>query len=408
MTRVRLQVGATAVDFDVEERYQVMGRVKSAPRPLADVRAATRAALEQPLGFPPLRTALTPDDHVAIVVDESLGRLPEVLEALLDHLSEAAVAAERITFLCPPRRAGAPIIPWRDTLPARFAAAGVEVHDPADRTKLAYLAATKAGRAVYLNRTVVDADQVIVVGSLRYDAALGYGGELADLFPALSDEATRGEWSRLPGAIVPAGKSSRLREEIEEVAWLLGVPFLLLAIPAVGDELSALTGGLTGEAFPAAKQRLDEAWSLRVPQSAELVVAALAGAAATHTFAHVADAFLQASRVVQPGGRIVVLSQMQAAQLGDDAALLRGAESFVAALAEARKDKHADAAALWNLATAAQRGTLHLLADMPREAVEDLNLIALDRPEQVERLIHDAVSYLFLQDAHRMRTRVEG
>ena len=53
---------------------------------------------------------------------------------------------------------------------------------------LANLASTKAGRRVYLNRSLVDADQLIVVGRFHYDPMLGYAGGLSDLFPALSDD----------------------------------------------------------------------------------------------------------------------------------------------------------------------------------------------------------------------------
>ena len=66
-----------------------------------------------------------------------------------------------------------------------------EIHDPADRRKLAYLATTGAGRRVYLNRTLVDADFVIVLSGRDYDPLTGYAGAEVAVFPALSDEETR-------------------------------------------------------------------------------------------------------------------------------------------------------------------------------------------------------------------------
>ena len=49
-------------------------------------------------------------------------------------------------------------------------------HDPADRSRMAYLSSTKEGRRVYLNRHVTDADVVIPVGRVGYDPVLGYRG----------------------------------------------------------------------------------------------------------------------------------------------------------------------------------------------------------------------------------------
>ena len=55
---------------------------------------------------------------------------------------------------------------------------------------LAYLAATKEGRRIYLNRLLTDADVVIPVGRLGYDPILGHRGPWSVLFPELSDRAT--------------------------------------------------------------------------------------------------------------------------------------------------------------------------------------------------------------------------
>src|SRR5689334_5817985 len=85
-----------------------------APPPLADPVGAVRAALESPLRYPALRRALTPDDHVTVVVDEHLPRLPELVNAVLEHVLSAGVDPAAITLLCPP---SASRQPWLDALP---------------------------------------------------------------------------------------------------------------------------------------------------------------------------------------------------------------------------------------------------------------------------------------------------
>src|SRR4030095_6322555 len=119
--------------------------------PLADVSVAVHAALEQPFGFPPLRRALTPDDHVAVVVDESLVALPRLLPPILEHVQQAGVQMQRVTLVCAPPSRGQP---WLEELPDQFQDVHVEVHQPDDRKKLAYLATMRQGRRLYLNRTV--------------------------------------------------------------------------------------------------------------------------------------------------------------------------------------------------------------------------------------------------------------
>src|SRR5262245_57753025 len=121
-------------------RRQVAGGAAADPTVSADPAAAIRDALEQPRGFPPLRRALTPDDHVAIFVDERLPHLPELLVPVLEHLRSAGVAPSGITLLCSRPSTGQP---WAERLPEHFQDVHIEVHDPSQRRKLSYLATTR-------------------------------------------------------------------------------------------------------------------------------------------------------------------------------------------------------------------------------------------------------------------------
>jgi hypothetical protein len=83
---MRVQFGQREGELDLPaENIVAVRRAPIAP-PLADPAASVAAALEQPHGFPPLRRALTPDDHVAVAVDESLAGLPRLLPPVLRHL----------------------------------------------------------------------------------------------------------------------------------------------------------------------------------------------------------------------------------------------------------------------------------------------------------------------------------
>src|SRR6516225_5238947 len=98
--RIAMDCGLDRLEFEVAEDKLIPG--PQPPPALPDPAAAVRAALESPFGFPPLRRALTPDDHVTIVVDEELPHLAGLLTPILDHVTAAGVTPEAITLLCPP------------------------------------------------------------------------------------------------------------------------------------------------------------------------------------------------------------------------------------------------------------------------------------------------------------------
>src|SRR5262245_45558585 len=99
--RIALACGRERLEFEIPEGKLLA--TAPAPPALADPAGAVRASLEVPFhNFPPLRRALTPDDHLAVLVDEQLPALGSLLVPLLEHVLSAGVAPERVTLLLPP------------------------------------------------------------------------------------------------------------------------------------------------------------------------------------------------------------------------------------------------------------------------------------------------------------------
>jgi nickel-dependent lactate racemase len=395
--RIGIRYGREHLDVTVRDG-SLVGTRREPPVPgLPDPVAAVRAALEAPHGFPALRLALTPDDHVAVVIEEHLPHFVELLTAVLEHIRQADVAPEAITLLCP---ASSHEQPWLDGLPEEFQDVHVEVHDPADRRHLSYLATTKHGRRVYLNRTVVDADQVVILAGRSYDPLLGYAGGESALYPALSDRATQQETG--DGLALASGelKPAALHHEAAEVAWLLGVPFLVQIIEGAGEDIAHVVAGPV-DTGSEGQRLLEERWRVVVERPADTVVATLSGDPDRHDFADLARALACAARVVRPGGRIVLLTQAAPA-LGPGAELLRQADDPEAALALLREQRPPDLAAAMLWAGAALEARIYLLSGLPQERAEELFTTPLDHADQVQRLLEGEGTCLVLEDAHKV------
>lgn len=394
--RVGIDFGLNHVDVEVPDGSLVESRRQSAPPPVADPAAALTAALEQPLRFPPLRRALTPDDHVVIVVDEHLPHREDLLPPLLAHVASAGVALTSVTLLF-----GSPTSQeqWLESLPPESRKIQVEVHDPANRDHLAYLATTRRGRRLYLNRTVVDADQVVVLSRRGYDPLAGYSGAEAALYPALSDEATRSELYQRLSMEVPGDEPWPVRQEANEVAWLLGAPFILQVIEGEGESIGDILGGMV-ETSADGERLLDARWRIRAATTADTVVASIAGDPVHHDFTDLARALGCAARVVKPDGRIVLLTQA-APELGAAAELLResGEPEQVLRKVHDRPSPEMIAAFYW--ASAVSRASIYLLSGINAEAAEELFTTPLEHPGQVQRLLAGNGSCLFLPDAHK-------
>ncbi len=384
--------------LDVEvDAYKLVRSYRAAPAPaLTDVGAAVREALERPLDYPPLRRALTPDDHVAIVVDETVPQLPRVLVPILEHVCAASVAAEAVTLVCLPPSSGQT---WVDELPDEFQDVRIEVHQPGDRRQLSYLATTRRGRRVYLNRSVVDADQAVLLTRRRYDPLLGYAGAEGTLYPGLCDEATLRELSDRFDAEAPGRAPWPLRREAAEVAWLLGAPFLVQVIEGSDSDILHVVGGPV-ESSGHGQQLLDARWRVEVDRPADVVIATLEGDPGQHSVDDFARAFLCASRVVSPGGKVVLLTEAAPPQ-GPSFDLFRRLDDPVAALEALEHERPADHATGFMWASAAVQAKLYLLSGLPDDVVEELYATPLEHARQVEKLLAGGATYLYLPDAHK-------
>jgi nickel-dependent lactate racemase len=398
--RIALNYGYDRAEFEVAGE-----RLVAEPQPpvaLTDPAAAIRAALERPHAFPALRRALTPDDHIAIVLDEELPHLAELLVPLLEHIHSAGVAPACVTLLCP---GGASRQEWIDDLPEQFQEVQVEICNPDDRRRMAYLATTHHGKRLYLNRTLVESDQVIVLSGRRYDPLFGYSGAEGSLYPALSDRETRQEMSRHINLGIPEAAPWPARQAATEMAWLLGAPFFVQVIESAGDGVAQVVAG-TAESSREGQRALDANWRRSVPRPADLVIAGVSGDPSRHTFAVLAAALACAARVVQPGGRIALLSQAKPA-LGPETEWLRNADDPRDVLRRLHRKQTVELAPVLRWAAAAAQAHINLLSGLPDECVEELFATPLHGTREVQRLIDAGGPCLFLPDAHKMLVVVE-
>lgn len=395
---IELLVGETRWALRLPADRRVELRRAAIVPPAGTAAELAREALEHPLGFEAMRRALTPDDHVVVVLDPTVPEVGAILAEVLLHLRSGGIALEAVTVLTPPE---APQY-WLDELPDEFADVRTEIHDPTDRQKLAYLATTSSGRRLYLNRTLVDADFVVVLSGRGFDPQSGYSGAESAVFPSLSDEETRSAFAgelhvRAPGeALWPA------RAEAAEAIYLLGMPFLVQVIEGDGIAVQEIVAGLPPTSAEGIR-RQDSRWRGTVTEAPDTVVVAPARAA---TFLDLAKAAACGARVVRKGGRIAILTQ-SAPDLGDGARLLRSMDGPTGAKKLLAREKPADWAASLLWAYAAKNHSLYLASGLPDEIAEELFTTPIHSASEVQRLIDGSERVLVIPDANRMMVTLD-
>ena len=291
--------------------------------------------MRAPLAYPPLAKLVVPGDKVCLALDDGVPQAAAIVGTIVDGLVAAGIEGGDITLIRGPSGAGQRDPEWFTA--GRGGEVQVLTHDPADRKRLAYLAASSEGKPIYLDRALADADLVIPIGCLRLEGTLGYFGVGSTVFPTFSD-AQNLQRFRAP---LPAHSTVRFRRrqaETDQVSWLLGIQFIVEVIPAGDDQVLAVLAGRVDEVERVGRQQCQAAWDASVAERASLVVAAITGPAGEQTWLNVARALAAALRLVDEGGTIVVCSQL-AAEAGPAVRYLAASESPQAALREIVRER---------------------------------------------------------------------
>ena len=391
--RIAVAYQDKSLDFEIAED-RLVGQW-SGPRveQVLDIRALARNAFEEPSDFPALRKAVVPGDRVVVPLDPSTSDLDLILETMASTIQEAEVEGITVVSTAPEPLALPAGVSWR-------------VHDPDDRTQIAYLASTKEGRRVYLNRYLTDADLVVPIGTLGYDGTLGYRGPWSVIYPGLSDRETLGRYQGLDAVGVPNREEpSASLVESSEVTWLLGCQFQVGVLPAISGT-SKIVAGLESAVRTEGAIEVDRIWSFEVEERADVVVVGIGAPDRPTSIADLAQGLATATRLVRRGGKLVILSRAQG-EIGPALRRISGAENPRTAINRLRgHEADPDYLSARRLAESIAWADVYLHSALDPDLVEDLALIPLDRPEEARKLAESAPSCILISQADRTRAIV--
>ncbi|MGH7599545.1 MAG: lactate racemase domain-containing protein [bacterium] len=281
-------------------------------------------ALDRPLGCHPFDQVFRGSRNVLIVAPdpaEALSGAEYYLPLLCERLRRLHVPNEAIRILI----AKSAATPLPASAPANdyAALAGEKVHihrhNPDDAKALEYVGITRRGTPIFINRLILDADEVIFCGSVAHHPVAGYGGGPRLLVPGCAGHETIARHHAL--AIDPEAlrlhprcrdgvvEGNPLQEDAREAFRFINVSFLL---HTVFNDQGQMIGAVAGEplqAFAAACRTLDDMFLIPVVQPASLVIVSSGGFPFDYDFRAAHAALSRASQVVRPGGVIIFVAE---------------------------------------------------------------------------------------------------
>jgi nickel-dependent lactate racemase len=377
------------------------------PEALADPLAAAKEAARQPIEFPALELAMVPDDRVVIVLDRAVPSAAEIIAGVWSAFVSAGISPEHVLILQP-----ASLMESKLDDPRRLLNSDVrervswKIHDPTVGDGIGYLASSAAGERLYLAREVLDADFVLPIGRFAFDAMLGRRELTSAFYPGLS---TPDAFTKVLGQghhELGPDDERPLRQLIHEIAWLIGIQFAIQVLPSRSHSaMAAILMGNTDRVAERGRSLLDDNWRVTLDQRGETALVAIPHSGGHTSWADLGTAVEAARKLIVQGGRIIVLSDLNA-KPGPGIDIIRNCRSAKAALRPLRQEGPPDVLAASQIASAADWASVYLLSQLESSIVESTFMTPLDSVDDASRLLENCDGCVVLGGAQHTYSEI--
>lgn len=319
-------------------------------------------------------------DTVAIPVSGHPAEVRQILMPLLEEFGSAGIPETSIRIICQERDAGE----YRELLPSSVT---VESHDPEPEEKSAYLANSRRGSRVYLNREMLDCDVILPVIVPDPVGLAMRRGVMGGFWPEFSRAATQAKL-----AAEFRTDARKVRHEIREVAWLAGVAVAIVGLPGSGG-IAAVAGIPPADVQAWVHGRIDKLWGFEFDSSSDSVLLE-AYAPEGHAGARL-DSFLELARKLAARYRRIVLC-------------VRFDDATISAMEqEHRTGVKIRPSLLSRLSLIGNSASASLLGNLSDDIADECEIVLLEEPEDVERQVNHAGRWIVVPDAWAVRARFD-
>lgn len=319
MALVELKYGSEKLTAHCPWQYR---RLESEQRQAGDAQDLVRQALARPIGSPPLQQIVQPDESVVIVTsDITRYTASEVyLPLLVEELNRIGVPDEQISVLIAlgiHRRQTAD--EHRKILGPLYGRIEVFDHDCDDSEQLLALGTVSGGIPVSLNRRAVEADRLIVTGTVGFHYFAGFGGGRKGVVPGIASRETCMQshfgvfnppevGGKHPLATTGVLDGNPVHQALLQAARLAKPDFLLNTVLSPQKELQAVFCGELEQAHLAGCELVSQLFAVPLPQAADLAIISCGGEPKDINFIQSQKALDYGCRAVREGGTIILLA----------------------------------------------------------------------------------------------------
>jgi nickel-dependent lactate racemase len=281
-----------------------------------------RRALANPIGTPPLSAIVRPGEHVVIVTSDITRYTGSeyYLPILVEELNQCGVEDRDIEIVIALgiHRKQSPA-EHRKILGELIGRISVHDHECDDPGQLLDLGRTSSGLPVQVNRRVMEADRLIVTGTIGLHYFAGFGGGRKSLVPGVASRETcmathfaifnpPEQGGRNAKACTANLDGNPVHQAILEAARMIKPDFLLNTVLTSGKQIARVFCGELEQAHLAGCELARQMYTAPLDQPADLAVVSCGGHPKDINFIQAHKALDYGVNAVRPGGTLILLA----------------------------------------------------------------------------------------------------
>lgn len=316
--QVNMAFGRSGLTLDLPPgpNYQVIHA--HAASALPDVSAALDAALDNPIGSPPLLALATGNRTAAISVCDITRPAPNALTLppILDRLHRAGIPPEGVTILIATglHRAATPEEIRTIVGPEIATKYRIVNHDARQESDHRHLGTTARGTPAWVDTRFLDADLHLSLGFIEQHLMLGFSGGRKLVAPGLAAQATikvihSPRFMREALATEGSTSDNPLHAELLEIARMARHDFILDVTLTQSREISGIFAGNPVQAHATGVEFLKSSALELLPEPVDAVITSSAGIPLDLTFYQTVKGITAVQHILKPNAPILIFSE---------------------------------------------------------------------------------------------------
>lgn len=385
ITELHVQFGSRELDIALNGPLEVSAFTPSSTP--ADLASLVESQLSSPVGYPPVMASIVEGDSIALALEDGIPRGAAIVAEVARFLVKQGTAPEQISIVVGSSHRGRLDEIQSELQQRSVPEIALHLHDPNDHDAHAYVAASKDGDPIYVQRELIDADVLIPIYSAR-SASLPHASDPFGIAPTFTDAETQEKWN-----LAWIDDSTTDRHEHErmgrEIGWLSGAHCAIVAVPATDGSLATLIAGQPEQIHAQAIQSIQRT-GVQSLGACDVVMAIVEGPALQQNWLSVARAVTAAEPYCTPSARIVICCDVNHTSRGIRD--LQSDDPIEQANRRLLKSKLEDAFAAAVLRLASYRRSIYLYAPLAEAETENLGLAYIKSKEDVSHLLQQSTN----------------